>query len=153
MRKILLILPALVGVFCTFLQSPAIAQAHQATTPEATTRAFYTWFIKRDSENHGYALMDKEVYRYISRPTIELLRAEYKKNRFAEQTEYFTKVQDYDQDDWLAHIATHPAIQLDDVVLVPVTFGSAEKKTILAFLRKENDNWKIIKVDDTQGEK
>ncbi|MFM0738295.1 DUF3828 domain-containing protein [Paraburkholderia xenovorans] len=153
LRKILVILAAITATLITYFQPLATAQARQPTTPEAATKEFYTWFIKRDSEDHGYALMDKDIYRYISKSTVEFLRTEYKQNRFAEKAEYFTKVQDYDRDDWLTHIATHPAIQLDDVMLVPVTFGSTEKKTILAFLRKQNGNWKITKVDDTQDEK
>ncbi|HEX3638906.1 MAG TPA: DUF3828 domain-containing protein [Paraburkholderia sp.] len=154
MRKSLVLLIATFAVVLSaFFQPFAIAQVHQATTPEASTKAFYTWFIKRDSENRDYALMDKEVYRYVSKPTVDFLRAEYKHNKFAERAEYFTKVQDYDREDWLAHIAPHPMILLDDVALVPVTFGSTEKKTILAFLRKENGIWKITKVDDTQDDK
>lgn len=52
------------------------------------------WFIRRDSEGRGYAFMDKEGYRYVSKPTVDFLRAEYKHNRFAERAEYFTKVQE-----------------------------------------------------------
>jgi hypothetical protein len=39
---------------------------------------------------------------------------------------------------------------LDDVALVPVTFGSTEKKTNVVFLRKIDDIWKITKVVDTR---
>ncbi|ACD14891.1 DUF3828 domain-containing protein [Paraburkholderia phytofirmans] len=153
MRKIFMLIAALFVISGSFFQPLALAQTRQVTTPEASTKAFYTWFIKRDSEDRGYALMDKEVYRYVSRSTVDFLRAEYKQNKFAERAEYFTKVQDYDEQDWLAHIATHPAVMLDDVALVPVTFGSAEKKTIIAFLRKQNGVWKITKIDDTQDDK
>lgn len=153
MRKTLVLVATLAVILCSFFSPLAIAQVAQATTPEASTKAFYTWFIKRDAENHGYPLMDKEIYRYVSRPTVDFLRTEYKHNKFAERAEYFTRVQDYDQKDWLAHMALHPAIMLDDVALVPVTFGSTEKKTILAFLRKENGVWKITKVDDTEDDK
>lgn len=153
MRKIQVVVATIAVISGSFFQPLAIAQVQQAATPEASTKAFYTWFIKRESENHGYALMDKEIYRYVSRPTVDFLRIEYKQNKFAERAEYFTRVQDYDQQDWLAHMTLHPAVMLDEVALVPVTFGSTEKKTILAFLRKQNGIWKITKVDDTEDDK
>lgn len=136
-----------------FFQPPAFSQTSRPTTPEATTKAFYAWFIEHDAGDHGYPLMDKEIYRYVSKPTVDFLRSEYKQNRFAEKAEYFTRVQDYDQQDWLTHIALHPSIQLDDVRLVPVTLGSTNRKTVIAFLRHDDGNWKIVKVDDTQDEK
>jgi hypothetical protein len=84
---------------------------------------------------------------------VDFLRAEYKQNKFAEQVEYFTRVQDYDDEDWLANIAVRPAVLLDGVAVVPVTFGSTEKKTIIAFLRKQGNVWKITKVVDTEDDK
>ena len=96
--------------------------------------------------------MDKDVYRYVSKPTVDFLRSEYRQNKFAEKAEYFTKVQDYDEQDWLAHMVMHPTVLVEDVAIVPVTFGSAEKKTILAFLRNEKGVWRIIKIDDIQAD-
>jgi hypothetical protein len=126
------------------------AMADQQGTSEATVKAFYTWFIKRDAEDHGYPLMDKEVLRYVSKGTVDRLRAQYKHNDFAEGAEYFTNVQDFDEKDWMANIVVHPAIMLDGVALVPVTFGSVDKKTNIAFLRKLDGVWKITKVVDTR---
>ncbi|TDN63566.1 DUF3828 domain-containing protein [Paraburkholderia sp. BL10I2N1] len=153
MRKYLtFLIAALVLIFGVVSQPVAMAQEQQVT-PEASVRAFYTWFIKRDSEDRGYPLMDKEIYRYVSKATVDLLRTEYKQNKFAEGAEYFTNVQDYDEQDWIAHIATRPAIMLDDVAVVAVTFGSTDKKTIIAFLRKQDGVWKITKIDDTRDYK
>jgi hypothetical protein len=61
-----------------FNQQAAMA-ANQAGTPEATAKAFYTWFIPRLAADRGYPLMDKEIYKYVSKPTVDLLRSEYKK--------------------------------------------------------------------------
>ncbi len=129
-------------------QTHAIAQTQNAT-PEAVARAFYAWFIGEGAKDHGYPLMDKRIYDYVSKDTVDLLRSDYKKNKFADRAEYFTDVQDFDEKDWLAHIAAHPAITLDDVTIVPVTLGSTQKKTVIVFLRKINGAWKITKVDDT----
>lgn len=150
MRKYLaLLVGVLLVVSCGLFQARVMAQAQEAT-PEAAVKTFYTWFIKRDAEDHGYPLMDKEIYRYVAKGTVDVLRSDYKKNKFAERAEYFTDVQDYDEKDWLAHIAVRSAIMLDDVAVVPVTFGSADKKTVIAFLRKVDGGWKITKVDDTR---
>jgi hypothetical protein len=139
--------------FCILFQSLAMAQTPDMSTPESSAAAFYKWFIHRSSEKHGYALMDKAIYTYVSKPTVDFLRTEYRQNRFAEQAEYFTRVQDYDDADWLAHIAVHPAVLLDGVAVVPVTFGSTEKKTVVAFLRKQGNAWKITKVVDTEDDR
>ncbi|WP_233847698.1 DUF3828 domain-containing protein [Paraburkholderia sp. HD33-4] len=143
----------LILAFFILFQSLAMAQAPDMSTPKSSTTAFYKWFIHRSSEKHGYALMDKDIYTYVSKPTVDFLRAEYKQNKFAEQAEYFTRVQDYDDQDWLAHIEVHPAVLLDRVAVVPVTLGSTEKKIIIAFLRKQGNVWKITKVVDTEDDK
>jgi hypothetical protein len=142
--------------FLAIVLSLALGQAavaHSATqqpTPEATVRAFYEWFIKRDAEDREYPLMDRQILRYVAPKTIETLRTQYKHNSLPSDSEYFTNVQDFDESDWIAHTVVHPTIMLDDVALVPVTFGSAEKKTNIAFLRKIDGVWKITKVVDTR---
>ncbi|MCX4165328.1 MULTISPECIES: DUF3828 domain-containing protein [Paraburkholderia] len=135
---------ALCFIFC---QTQAFAQVN-ASTPEATARAFYSWYIPRLAKDGNYPLMDKEIYHYVNKGTVDLLRFDYKKNKFADRAEYFTKSQDFDEKDWLANMTLHPAITLDDVVIVPVTFGSKEKNTVVVFLRKIDGVWKITKVDD-----
>lgn len=134
----------------TFFQMAAAQSAAQQFTPEATVKAFYGWFIKRDAEDRGYPLMDKEILQYVSEKTVDTLRTQYKHNDLPGDAEYFTNVQDFDETDWIAHTTVHPAIMLDDVALVPVTFGSSEKKTNVVFLRKIEGIWKITKVVDTR---
>ncbi|CAE6901762.1 hypothetical protein R69608_02968 [Paraburkholderia nemoris] len=73
----------------------------------------------------------------------------YRHNRRPGDSDYFTKVQDYAEQDWSNNIATHQAIMLGDAAVVPVTFGSKDKISVLVFLRKQGDGWKITKVDDT----
>lgn len=125
-----LVLAALT-IACGLFVETAFA-AEKPGTPEATAASFYTWFIKLDAEGRGYPVMDKEIYRYVSKPTVDLLRTQYKHNSLPGDAEYFTNVQDFDESDWEAHIAVHPAIMLDGVALVPVTLGSTDKKTNVA---------------------
>lgn len=140
----------LILAFCGLFQSLAVAQGQNAT-PEAATKAFYTWFITQSSKAHAYPLMDKQIYQFVSKSTVDLLRTEYKQNKFADRAEYFTNAQDYDEKDWLSHIVVRPAFMVNDVAIVPVTLGSAtDQVSVLAFLRKLDGTWKIIKVGDTQ---
>lgn len=143
---------ALLLSFCGFFQSQAMAQNDQAT-PEASVRAFYTWYFKRDEK--GYPLLDNALYQYMSKGTVDRLRYEYHHNNLPDGHDYFTKVQDYDDKDWSANIAPQPAIMFGDVALVPVTLGKAKDsvKLNLVFLRKEGSAWKITKIDDTQDYK
>jgi hypothetical protein len=145
------IFAALMIVSGLSLNQSATAQTPtQRTTPEATVKAFYDWFIKRDAQDHGYPLMDNEIFHYVSKKTVDLLRAQYKNNNLPGDAEYFTNVQDFNEVDWQAHTVVRPAIVLNGVALVPVTFGSTDKKTNVAFLRKQNGIWKITKVVDTR---
>ncbi|HTH62940.1 MAG TPA: DUF3828 domain-containing protein [Paraburkholderia sp.] len=145
------LLSAVVIVFgLAFFQTAAAQSTAQSSTPEATVKAFYEWFIKRDAEDRGYPLMDNEILRYVSRKTVDTLRTQYRHNELPGDAEYFTNVQDFDEADWTAHTAVRPAILLDDVALVPVTLGSADKKTNVVFLRKIDGIWKITKVVDTR---
>ena len=63
--------------------------------------------------------------------------------------DYFTKVQDYDEKDWAEHTVARAPILLEGVAVVPVTFGAKDKVSVLVFLRKLDDGWKITKVEAT----
>ncbi|MFM0167635.1 MULTISPECIES: DUF3828 domain-containing protein [Paraburkholderia] len=119
-----------------------------SATPDATTKVFYAWYIKLESKD-TYPLLDKGIYVYVTKATVDRLRSAYRHNRLPGDSDYFTKVQDYDEQDWSNNIETHQAIMLGDVAVVPVTFGSKDKISVLVFLRKQGDGWKITKVDDT----
>jgi hypothetical protein len=146
-RALFVALYALILSAC--ILSPTFAQK-QPTTPEASVTYFYTWFIERDAQDRGYPLMNPEIYRYVSKGTVDRLRTLYKQNGFAERAEYFTRVQDFDERDWLSHVATRPAIMMGDAAVVPVTLGSFNPQHLVVFLRKQGGIWKITKVDDTR---
>jgi len=155
MKKFLAVLAAALSVVFGVLVHPlAMAQGAPAT-PEASAKAFYAWYIKREAEHRGFPLLDKDIYRYVAKPTVNFLRAEYKANKFAEDGDPFTKVQDYDEKDWAAHIDARPALMVGETAVVPVVLGRDTKatlQTVLAFMRKQSDGqWKIIKVDDLSG--
>lgn len=130
-----------------FSQQAAMAGSAQ-DTPEARVNAFYTWFIKNDSDQ-AYPLREKDIEKYVAVETVKRLKDDYARNGPPKGVDYFLKVQDYDSHDWLAHIKTHTAIMLDGVAVVPVTFGSKDKVDVLVFMRRLDGLWKITKVADT----
>lgn len=81
--------------------------------------------------------------------TVERLKNDYAHSGPPNGVDYFLKVQDYDSQEWLAHMVTHPAVMLDGVAIVPITLGAKEKVDVLVFMRKLDGKWKITKVDDT----
>ncbi|CAG4921127.1 DUF3828 domain-containing protein [Paraburkholderia gardini] len=130
------------GLLC---QHAALADS---ATPESTTRAFYAWYIKLQSDD-SYPLLNNGIYTYVSKATVDALRSAWRHDRLPGDSDYFTKVQDCDEQDGSAHIATHRAVVRRDVAVVCVTFGSKDKTSVLVSLRKQGGTWRIIKVDDT----
>jgi hypothetical protein len=125
------------------------ANAQENTTaPTASATAFYTWFFKHDNDQ-TYPLREQAIYSYVAKGTVERLKSEYTHGGPPQGVDYFLKVQDYDPNDWTKNIATHPTVMLGDVAVVPVTFGSKDKTSVLVFLRKQDGRWKITKVDNT----
>ncbi|CAE6823501.1 DUF3828 domain-containing protein [Paraburkholderia haematera] len=125
------------------------ATASGPNTPEAVVRAFYTWYLER--EGGPYQLTDNAIYRYVAKPTVDNLRDDYKHNRLPGGSDYFTRVQDLDENAWLNNMALHPTVALDGVAVIAVTFGAKEKKNLVVFVRQEQGLWKIIKVEDTNN--
>lgn len=133
---------------CVFL---FCAPAHAASdTPEVRVGAFYAWFLAHDLGT-GYSLLrGAAIENYVAHDTVIRLRNEYSRDRLPHDVDYFLKVRDCDEEDWRAHIVTRPAIRLDNVAVVPVTFGSQERVNVLVFTRMFGSVWKITKVTDTQ---
>ncbi|MBB6591526.1 YbjP/YqhG family protein [Ralstonia solanacearum] len=125
------------------------AIAQNKATPDASTKAFYTWYIQQQAKA-TYPLTDDRIYTYVAKGTVDRLRDAYRLNKLPGDTDYFTKVQDYDEKDWGRHIAARRPIMLDDVAVVPVTFGSRDKISVVVFLKMQGGSWKVTKVEDTQ---
>ncbi|WP_322011151.1 DUF3828 domain-containing protein [Paraburkholderia sp. J12] len=120
-----------------------------ANAPEARANAFYSWFIANDTDK-SYPLNLPAIEQFVSAKTVSRLRDDYARSGPPGGVDYFLKVQDYDGRDWSQHIATHGAIMLGDVAVVPVTFGSNAKTSVLVFMRRIDGTWEITKVDDTE---
>ena len=117
---------------------------------QARVKAFYSWYIKLNG-NLAYPLLDRKIFDFVAKDTVDRLRSDYEHDRLPGDGDYFLKVQDEDDRDWLAHIATRPAAVLGGVTVIAVTFGSTDKVSVLVFMRKIDGAWKITKVEDTAG--
>lgn len=126
---------------------PAKANGASADA-QARVEAFYSWYIKLEA-NLVYPLLDKKIFDFVAPDTVDRLRNDYTHNRLPGDRDYFLKVQDEDDQDWLAHIAMQPAIVLGEVTVIPVTFGSTDKVSVLVLMKQINGAWKITKVEDT----
>ena len=140
---LVLVLAVVTGAF-----SHSYAFAHDRNAPD-DVKAFYSWYIGKQS-GAALPLLDKNIYGYVNKETVDRLRTAYRHDRLPGGSDYFTKVQDYDEHDWLANIVVATPVTLGDVTIVPVTFGSKDKVSVIVFLRKQGDAWKIVKVDDTR---
>jgi hypothetical protein len=148
MKKSFSLVASVMALALLLLHPPTAMAESKLDAPAARVAAFYSWFMKNDSDR-SYPLNKQEIYDYVSKETVEKLRVDYKRGGAPNGVDYFLKVQDYDGQDWLAHIELHPVIMLDGVAVVPVTFGSNQKVDVLVFLEKQSGLWKITKVDDT----
>jgi len=147
MKKFLLLfVAALALVAGAFL--PQSSMAESSKDAEAAAKSFYVWFFKNEGKS-DYQLNDNEIYKYVAKGTVDRLRKELGAEEAVRDMEYFTKAQDYDETDWAKHIVTARAIMLSGVAVVPVTFGSEQKHSVLVFLRKIDKAWMIVKVVDT----
>jgi hypothetical protein len=132
----------------SFLMTFSFASyADAVTSPGLQAKQFYVWYINKQV-NQVFPLLDREIGRYVDTSTVESLRRDYKRDQLPGGADYFLKVQDYDERDWLAHIKPGRPLTFGDAVVVPVSFGSRRDVTVLVFFTKQHDGWKIIKVDD-----
>lgn len=146
-RSLLLALAALAIFLGTSVGQPAKANGASGDA-QVRVKAFYSWYIKLGA-SLAYPLLDKKIFDFVARDTVDRLRSDYEHDRLPGDSDYFLKVQDEDDQDWLAHIATQPAVALGDVTVIPVTFGSTDKVSVLVFMKKIDGAWKITKVEDT----
>ena len=139
------------AVGCLALFTSFLLQGADAATqpPEAFVRQFYQWYIKADKADQPVETSDG-IYKFVAKATADRIRADIKRGSLPGDVAYFTKVQDYDPDEWQASTDVHQAVMLTDgVALVPVTFGKQQKVDVVLFLKQQQDHWQIIKAVDT----
>lgn len=120
-------------------------------TPEMAVTFFYKWYIQKDKDK-SYPLKKSEIYKYVNTKTVDRLRKQYSsEEQVGSGNDYFLKVQDYYEDDWLIYIKAHPAIRLSDKAIVVVSFGGRLKNDVIVVVEKKNEQWKITNVYDAKN--
>jgi hypothetical protein len=137
---------------CLSFQQAAWAAAAQIPTdqPESVVAAFYTWYIKHDADT-VFPLLAPDIYKFVSKQTADALRDDYRHDRLPSDVDYFTKVQDFDAQDWRLHIVVRRAQLIGDMAVTAVSLGSINSINVLVFLQKQDGVWRISKVDNMQA--
>lgn len=137
----------ILSLYVLFLSTFVLA-AEPNISPDVLVHDFYVWFIRHDNDQ-VYPLNLPDVEQYVSKETLNLLNKDYDRSGPPGGVDYFLKVQDYDGQDWLKNMSIQKPVVLGDVSVVPVTFGSKKKISVLVFVRKIDGKWRITKIDDT----
>lgn len=147
MKQRFITISAMVVLLATCL-GPSAHAANAPATAQNRVSAFYAWYIALNAKL-ALPLTDQGITRFVARDTVARLRRDYEHDRLPDGVDYFLKVQDSDDADWLAHMDAKSATLLDNVAIVPVSFGSKNKSCVVVFLRKIDGQWMITKVDGT----
>jgi len=120
----------------------ALAQS----SPDTVIRAFYGWYLPFK----GDPINEKKILDFVTADTVQ-----HVKNLFncGEDDDcygqnYFTKTQDWDEDDWVKYMRFSAPIYSQDSSALFVTMGSRkEMRThLLILLEKVEKSWKIRSV-------
>lgn len=128
------------------LNSNAICYAN--ARPEQVVADFYKWYGKVLSENEQTNIIDNnDVFNYIYKCTVEKIRIEYERGTI--YSEYFSKSQDITSDELNPMNVGEATYITNDVAIVPVGmnwFGNTEA-TLIVFVQKFDEQWRITKVE------
>lgn len=144
-----LLITGLLLTFTSIANATPISQ-NTIQNPEEFVKQFYQWYIKKDKGSDP-AEMTKDIYKFVSKSTVDKIQLDTKNGTLPNDVSYFTKVQDYDPTEWQSSINVHAFTELNNgVVLVPVSLGKTEKSDVILFLDKNKGHWEIIKAVDSR---
>lgn len=127
----------------------AFSPASHATNSDAGqyVTSFYKWYIKEAAELKN-PLVQPELKKYVTDESYKQLMKAYKADEI--DVDYFIKVQDFDDQDWLKNIAADKVITDPVCTQVYMTFGKINPKHVVDCLVKEGNTWKIKSVTDIE---
>lgn len=121
--------------------------AHAEVTATQQAETFYHWYIGQAAEMKN-PLADPNLSKYVESKTYSTLMKAYQADDV--DVDYFTKVQDFDDKDWLSHISADREIEDPICTNVYMTFGQTAKKHVVGCFVKEKGRWKIRSVTDLE---
>lgn len=118
-----------------------LAYAEVTATQQAET--FYHWYIQQSADMKN-PLADPYLSKYVESKTYRALMKAYQADEV--DVDYFLKVQDFDDKDWLSHISADREIADPICTNVYMSFGQASKKHVVSCFVKEKGFWRIRSV-------
>ncbi|WP_249677199.1 DUF3828 domain-containing protein [Pseudomonas abieticivorans] len=142
MKRLLSLVVALAGLHLT----PALAD--DAQTPQQTTQAFYSWYLKRLSQDK--VPLTDDVARMQTFAADSLLKSidQQAKAEGGLEEDYFIKSQDYDET-WLTHINVTEQSLKGVVAKENVVLGTTQDnaQVLNVSLGKDKMGWRITSVE------
>ena len=138
---------AAVLLACLLLSSGRMAHA-AGQGPEEVVRDFYMWYLPLEENGQLSPLDSEDIYKYVYHGTVSNLRIKYA--MYMLDWDYFLCAQEIDPE-LLTALAVHKAVPVTDTISL-VAVGVKEKTPyLLAFVQKENDGWRITKIENALG--
>ncbi|MDE1166454.1 MAG: DUF3828 domain-containing protein [Pseudomonas sp.] len=142
MKRLLSLVVVLAGLHLT----PALAD--DAQTPQQTTQAFYSWYLKRLSQDK--VPLTDDVARMQTFAADSLLKSidQQAKAEGGLEEDYFIKSQDYDET-WLTHINVTEQSLKGVVAKENVVLGTTQDnaQVLNVSLGKDKMGWRITSVE------
>lgn len=116
------------------------------SSPDKVVRAFYGWYLPFK----GDPINDKKILDFVTADTVQHVKNLFScgENDNCYGQNYFTKTQDWDEDDWVKYMKFSALIHSQDSSALFVTMGSRkEMRThLLILLERVEKSWKIRSV-------
>jgi len=116
-------------------------------SPSHIVYMFYQWYLKADVN----AVLDDNIYMYVSERTVDTHRAYYEKG--AVDSDYFTDSQDPDPE-WLKTMVVQDERKISEsTYMVTVKFQPASQNghTLIVFVDSEPQGLRITKIENVRG--
>lgn len=137
---------SLVAVLAGLHLAPAMAE--EAQTPQQTTQAFYTWYLKRLSDDKVPLADDLPRLQTFAADSLLKSIDQQAKAEGGLEEDYFIKSQDYDES-WLTHIQVTETSLKGVVAKENVVLGTTQDnaQVLNVALGKDKTGWRITSVE------
>jgi len=133
-------------VFCCCMLACSARGIPEQQGPRDVVSNFYAWYIEESNDIRKNPIKDEIMYRYVYACTVNKCRIDLKQANL--DANYFLRGNDFYYERFKSLTVHAPVSINDSIALVPVGFGD-EKPSILVFVQKTKDGWRIIKVEDS----
>lgn len=142
MKNKTLILAA--ALLCCFVLAAGKTAIGAQQTPQDLVRDFYAWYIEEIKDLRNAPITNDAIYKYVYACTVNKCRIDLKQGRV--YSDYFLRGNDFDYEYAKKMLTVHAPVNITDKVsLIPV---GGDLSSIVVFVQKTKEGWRIIKVED-----